>query len=274
VDLALLERERALQQHLNAESERLTRLLSAKHTEQQEAAARKEVEALLIDFQDTEAQIRIQSPRYAALTQPQPLSLSDIQQLLDHDTVLLEYALGEERSHAWAVTPDSIKSLELPKRAAIEAEARRVYGLLVNKSDALDPAALADLSRMLLGPVADQLGRKRLLVVTDGALQYLPFGALPAPGGNRRPPAKGKGRAAGGYRPLILDHEVISLPSASVVAVLRREGATRPPAPRKVAVLADPVFVKEDGRVMNRVEGRPAGESPVRRPRPDHCHPT
>lgn len=97
-----------------------------------------------------------------------------------------------------------------------------------------------------------------MLVVTDGALQYVPFGALPAPGVNRRPSAKGKNGAAGGYQPLILDHEVVSLPSASVVAVLRREAATRPPAPKKVAVLADPVFVKEDGRVKNRGEGRPA----------------
>jgi CHAT domain-containing protein/Tfp pilus assembly protein PilF len=243
VDRALLERERSLQQQLNARSEQLTRLLSGKHTEEQETADRKEVEALLTDFQDVEAQIRIQSPRYAALTQPQPLSLKDIQQLLDQDTVLLEYALGEERSYAWVVTPGSVKSFELPKRAVIEAEARRIYGLLVNKSDDLDPAALTEISRMLLGPVADQLGLKRLLVVTDGALQYVPFGALPAPGVvNRRP-----------YRPLILDHEVVSLPSASVVAVLRREVATRPPAPRKVAVLADPVFVKEDGRVKNGV---------------------
>ncbi len=258
VDRALLERERSLQQQLNARSEQLTRLLSGKHTEEQETAARKEVETLLTDFQDVEAQIRTQSPRYAALTQPQPLSLKDIQQLLDQDTVLLEYALGEEHSYAWAVTPGSVKSFELPKRAVLEAEARRVYGLLVNKSDDLYPAALTNMSRMLLGPVAAQLGRKRLLVVTDGALQYVPFGALPAPGVNRRPSAKGKERTAKGYRPLILDHEVVSLPSASVVAVLRREVATRPPAPRKVAVLADPVFVKEDGRVKNRVEGRQA----------------
>ncbi len=252
VDLALLDKGNALQQQLNARSEQLTRLLSGKHTDAQETAARKAVESVLADLQDIEAQIRTRSPRYAALTQPQPLSSNDIQRLLDPDTVLLEYALSEERSYAWAVTPDSVKSFELPKRAVIEAEARRVYGLLVNKSDDLYPAALADLSRMLLGPVADRLGRKRLLIVADGALQYMPFGALPVPTVNARSSAKVP------YRPLILDHEVVSLPSASVVAVLRREVATRPPAPKKVAVLADPVFVKEDVRVKTRSEDRSA----------------
>ncbi len=252
VDRMLLERERSLQQQLNARSEQLTRLLNSKHTDAQETAARKAVESVLADLQDVEAQIRAQSPRYAALTQPQRLSLSDIQQLLDQDTVLLEYALGEERSYAWAVTPGSVKSFELPKRAVIEAEARRVYDLLVNKSDDLYLAALADLSRMLLRPVADRLGRKRLLIVADGALQYMPFGALPVPTVNARSSAKVP------YRPLILDHEVVSLPSASVVAVLRREVATRPPAPKKVAVLADPVFVKEDVRVKTRSEDRSA----------------
>ena len=34
---------------------------------------------------------------------------------------------------------------------------------------------------MLLGPVAAELGKKRLLVVSDGALQYVPFAALPTP---------------------------------------------------------------------------------------------
>jgi hypothetical protein len=71
------------------------------------------------------------SPRYAALTQPVPLSLKEIQtQLLDENTLLLEYALGEEKSFVWAVTPPSIKSFGLPKQAEIEAAARRVYDLI------------------------------------------------------------------------------------------------------------------------------------------------
>src|SRR5262245_8701126 len=89
---------------------------------------------------------------------------------------------------------------------------------------------------MLLGPVAAQLGRKRLLVVPDGALEYLPFAALAVPSQTQ-------------FVPLIVEHEVTSIPSASTLAVLRRELEGRAPAEKVVAVFADPVFDKTDERV-------------------------
>jgi CHAT domain-containing protein len=44
---------------------------------------------------------------------------------------------------------------------------------------------------------------------------------------------------------LIVDHEIISLPSASTIAVLRRELAGRQAAPKVFAALADPVFSED-----------------------------
>lgn len=241
VDPALLERERSLQQQLNGKTDRLTRLLNRKHTDAQESAARKEIEVLVSDYQDVAAQIRVKSPRYAALTQPQPLAGGEIQQLLDNDTLLLEYALGEERSYLWAVTPTSIKSFELPKRSEIETSARQVYDLLVTKTDKVHSESLTALSKTLLGPVADQLGRKRLVIIGQGTLQYLPFGALADPSASRGPNVTSQ--------PLILNHEIVSLPSASVMAVMRREFSNRKVASKKVMVFADPVFGKDDQRV-------------------------
>lgn len=266
VDPVLLRRERDLQQRLNAKSERFAQILSGKHTEQQKAAAEQEVSDLLRQYQDVQTEIRARSPRYAALTQPQPLSLREIQQrVLDDDTMLLEYALGEERSYLWAVTPTSITGFELPTRAEIEAVAQRVYELLANKNEMQDPNAFARLSQMLLGPVADQLGTNRLLIVSDGVLQYLPFGALPNPVVSGRCGDSIPKRSVGGKKvtteresnsppstihcPLIVDHEIVSLPSASVLAVLQRELAGRSPAAKAVAVLADPVFETSDPRV-------------------------
>jgi CHAT domain-containing protein len=48
---------------------------------------------------------------------------------------------------------------------------------------------------------------------------------------------------------LIAAHEIVYLPSASVLALLRREAAARTPAPKTLAVLADPVFSDQDERV-------------------------
>ena len=266
VEATLLERERLLQQQLNSKADRQMQLLSGNHTDLQATAAKKELEALLIQYQEVQAQIRARSPRYAALTQPQPLGLSEIQQqVLDKDTLLLEYVLGEEGSYLFAVTPASIRSFELPKRAEIEQAARRVYELLlarqpvrgetvsqrqarIARADAGYPAAAASLSQIVLGPVAGQLSGQRLLIVADGALQYVPFGALPQPG------IRGQGSGVSEKttemgQPLIVQHEIVSLPSASVLAVQRRELQGRKPAERSVAVLADPVFDPLDPRL-------------------------
>jgi CHAT domain-containing protein len=91
-----------------------------------------------------------------------------------------------------------------------------------------------------------------LLIVAEGALQYIPFGALPKPVTrdswfvNRR--SNHESRVTN-HEPLILDHEVVMLPSASVLGVLRRELSGRQPAAKTVAILADPVFESDDFRV-------------------------
>ncbi len=262
VNPVLLERERSVQEQLGAKSGELMRLLSGPHTEEQATATRKDVEALLADYQDVEAQIRAKSPHYAALAQPQPLSLKEIQQqVLDEDTLLLEYALGEERSYLWAVTTTAITAYELPKRAEIEKLARRVYASLTARNrqvnfetaverrarivsaDAEYKATAEELSRLILAPAAAQMNKKRLLIVSDGALQYLPFAALPAPA------FSGRRQSSTPYVPLIASYEVVNLPSASTLAVLRKELAGRQPAPKTIAVLADPVFGKDDERL-------------------------
>lgn len=173
--------------------------------------------------------------------------------VVDGDTVLIEYAMGQERSTVWAVTSRSIESHRLPARSVIEGSARRVHAL-VSKPPGGESMTdlnreLAALGETILGPLAGQLRRewkgKRLLFVADGALQYVPMPSLSIPASN----------GAGNAVPLLDDHEVISGPSASVVAAVRRETALRPTAPRAVAVVADPVFERSDPRVK-RAAGR------------------
>jgi CHAT domain-containing protein/Tfp pilus assembly protein PilF len=267
VDPALLARERSLQQMLNGEADRQMRLFSGQHKEESANAVRRRIEELLTQLLALEAELKAHSPRYAALTQPGPLGLTEIQTAVTDDaTLLLEYSLGEERSYLWAVTATSFASYELPPRAVIEAAARRCYELLtarnryvkfetadekrerVRQADAEYPSAAAALSNMLLGPVAAQLGRKRLLVVPDGALEYLPFAALTVPRRTSTADPQ-ESRRSGSFVPLMVEHEVTSIPSASTLAVLRRELHKRSPAEKVVAVFADPVFDRADERV-------------------------
>ncbi|MBZ5506028.1 MAG: CHAT domain-containing protein [Acidobacteriia bacterium] len=250
-DPMLRERERKLRQMLNAKAEYRIRIVAGDHTDQQTAVVNKEIENLLLEQQEVESQLRSGSPAYAALTQPQKLGISEIQSLLDANSLLLEYSLGEERSYVWAVTAKSLRAYVLPKGLEIEAAARRVYDLLTLKNrivnkEGEDRANTAErkyveaankLSEMVIGPVAHLLTGKRLLIVSDGALQYIPFAALPMPG-NRA-----------GSVPLIVKHEIINLPSASVLAELRRQQIGRRKASMTVAVLADPIFDPTDERL-------------------------
>jgi CHAT domain-containing protein len=252
----LLEKEKLLQQRFNEKAKMITDSLLAGRSKDEIARVNREIDSISNAYQQVQAQIRATSPRYAALTQPQPLTLKEIQgQALDEDTLLLEYSLGSERSYLWAVTPTSITSFILPGGQEIGTKARNVYKLLtarnesrkgetqkekeerVKQADAAYLPAAAELSQILLAPAASLLGKKRLLIVADGALQYIPFAALPLPDEKKR------------YKPLVVNHEIISLPSASTIAVLRRDIAGRKPAEKSLAVVADPVFDRQDDRV-------------------------
>lgn len=205
-----------------------------------------ELAGLFGEYRLVQAQVREKAPRHAAWSQPRPIGLAETQALLDDDTALLEYALGDERSHLFVVTRDGLRHFTLRGRADIEAAARRAHERLSARNRrALErptAQALAELSRMVLAPAAPEIAGKRLLVVADGALQYVPFAALPAP----RP---GSHAIDVGAPPLVVGHEVVHLPSASVLAILRREHAGRRPALRQLAVIADPVFAADDPRV-------------------------
>jgi CHAT domain-containing protein len=261
VDLELLKREGATQRRLNAAAEQETRLLTGTPDEPRLVAIKKEVDAATAELQEIEQQIRLKSPRYSALTKPVPLTLNEIQKdVLDAETALLEYSLGEAHSYLFMVTPTSIKTVELPKRSELESSVRRSVALLsdgqrwtTNRPEfsAEYAKAAAQLSRILLPPaLMSQLNVKRLVIVGDGALHYLPFSTLVSPKLQVEDSKSGREqKGAGSGRPLIADYELISLPSASTLAVLRRETLNRPPGAKSVAVLADPVFEDTDERV-------------------------
>src|SRR5256714_3589120 len=170
----------------------------------------KELNALQTDYDSIENQIRSASPRYAALTAPRPLTLEDIrQQVLDDQTALLEYKLGDERSYLFAVTRNGFTLSRLPGRAEIErqtaalraqiipASLRRSItdmvsaaidpqpGLSVSGGASASPAvasafapAASALYKTGVEPAAPLFKQSRLLVVADGALNYVPFHAL------------------------------------------------------------------------------------------------
>jgi CHAT domain-containing protein len=173
---------------------------------------------------------------------PPPLGLRQVQQqVLDQDTVLLEYSFGKERSYLWAVTPQEYSSFELPAWAKIEPLVRAVNKLLPlshRKQDQQEAVRQARaLSQILLGPVARRLGNKRLLIVVPSELQSVPFAALPDLSDEGPPETDGRWPL-----PLVVHHEIVNAPSASVIAALRDQRADRPEPKNLLALVAAPIY--------------------------------
>ncbi|MEQ8383156.1 MAG: CHAT domain-containing protein, partial [Coleofasciculus sp. A1-SPW-01] len=256
VDPDLLQQEQTLNAKLDAtEKQRIEIYSNPESTPAQKTAIEQQRQQLLADYQQLQDQIRATSPQYAALKYPQPLTLEQVQQqILDEDTILLQYSLGDDNSYLWAITKDGFTSYQLPPRDEIETFARRFYNLLqipgyeignprgiakVVPRDNLN--SVAQLSELLFGQVAEQLTKKRILVVADGALQYIPFAALATP----------ETADTDTPIPLINQYELVNLPSSSTLGIIRDQVNGRQKAPQQLAILADPVFMDNDNRLKN-----------------------
>ncbi|MBV9928758.1 MAG: CHAT domain-containing protein [Acidobacteria bacterium] len=241
-----------------------------------------ELEEELDQLQDRldsiENRIRTKSPRYAQLTAAGTLTLEEIRrQVLDEETALLEYGLGEGHSYLFAVTRDRLSIARLPGREEVERLVvdfrqqliptpvrRSIIDLVAAAVDPqrglkvatarpdVTPAAVqayADaahaLYKALVEPAAPLYRRSRLLVVADGALNYVPFDALVT-----QPPAAGADFSALEY--LLKQNETVFAPSASVLAAVRqtRGAVTAATAAGNLLVVADPVFDPADSRAV------------------------
>ncbi|MDQ6706536.1 MAG: CHAT domain-containing protein [Acidobacteriota bacterium] len=250
IDPKLLEQQRELQREWNAKAESMTR----------SPDARMQFTALTVRRQQLDARIREISPRYAALDAPQPASLKDIRaRVLDDQTTLLEYMLGEEQSYLWVLTRNTLECIELPGRGVIDPAVRRMYAALtarnrrnpsetIVKKQARLRAADRDVTRaaallkgLLISRIPTASPGRRFIVVPDGSLSLLPFAALGIAG------------------------QIVNAPSATVLAEMRSDSTTRSPRTGSILVIADPVFNADDVRISRPHGVHPAATDPAHR---------
>lgn len=199
------------------------------------------------EVEQIQAQIRKSNPLYAGFNSPNVLFLEEMQQQIDGDTLVLEYHLGDEKSYLWAVTKNTFQTFELPKRVVIN----ELGGMIINyfrmqlpqnesneeKKERLAQekfflTSLDSFSKTILAQAI--LTKKKILVVGDGVLEKLPFSALLDPKSNRL---------------LILDHEIVSVPSVSSFVTLKSIHSVQQAT--KILVVSDPVFTSDDDRLTN-----------------------
>jgi len=245
-------------------AQQLTGIAVAAEQKDKPSDLEKELDKLQTDFDQIENQIRAASPKYAALTATQPLTLADVQQkVLDDGTVLLEYELGKDASYAFAVTRSGVSLGKLPGRSDVDklatdfraalippklqrrivgidvaVDQQRGLGIVQGPSEDLAPfvAASNALYKAVVEPAAGVIADKRILVVADGALNYVPFEALVK---------NGEGADYASLNYLVKTNEIVYSPSASVISAIR---ASAPSSSKSILLVADPVFSADDPR--------------------------
>ena len=253
--------------------------ISTEEVKKKPAELDADLEKLQLEYEEIENQIRTASPRYASLTANKPLSLAEVQSnVLDEQTVLVEYAVQPDDSYLFVVAKGAVNLFKLPPRMSIErlamdlraqlipsklqrrivgidvAEANRGLGIAATAPEDVAPfiAASNALYKVVLEPAAAMIGDKRVMVVADGALNYIPFEVLL------------KTSDTGDFSSLnylVKSNEVIYAPSASVVGAIKQQRTKN--ASRAMLIIADPVFNSNDARAQKRTAA-PTSDSDVR----------
>ena len=196
------------------------------------------------------ATISARYPAYDQITRPRGWDLPRIQEQVvnDGDTILLEYIVGLDKSYVWAITRDSITAHEISGDVGKAAET--VYNLLKEPGQSGNQNELAQaaqaLSQMILAPVAAQLNKRRIIVIADGPLNYIPFQMLPLSSSNSEP--------------LVAQHDVINAPSASVLGELRGEVASRGARAKVLAAFGNPALGPSQSSEQSASAGTESGE--------------
>ncbi|MBI2986048.1 MAG: CHAT domain-containing protein [Deltaproteobacteria bacterium] len=139
-----------------------------------------EVEATKRAYNDFLAKLREENAERASLMTVDPLSLKEVQKLLDAKQILLEYFVADEKTFLWVVGKDSFYGLTIatPRKDLVG----RVNSLrkLTSEIGSLREyqRIAAELYDLLIQPALPYVKDKELIIVPHEVLHYVPFQAL------------------------------------------------------------------------------------------------
>ncbi len=156
----------------------------AKRNADKEAQLRKTLAELEQSLKQQSQIISKRFPEYDALVSPAPITVADNQKLLKRDEALLLYLVSGENSYAWVVRANGVSFVALDVKSA---ELDKQVSQLRSKLDPtqnpnvepFDAAASYALYQKIFAPLEEKLkGVRHIVLVSDGALQSLPFPVL------------------------------------------------------------------------------------------------
>jgi CHAT domain-containing protein/Flp pilus assembly protein TadD len=174
------------------------------------------------DYEALIDDLRSRNPRYAVVVGFR--SSDDVQQDMPEKDAVMEFVLGDDQLSEFVITHDKLWACTIATGGNLGTRIDLMRALIAHHagSDWTGPAAA--LYKILIDRAERSgalIGIKRLYIVPNGALHYIPFAVLVKKGANGR------------TRLLVQDYEIGYLPSASALARDRSE-----PAPGTLLAMA------------------------------------
>ncbi len=160
--------------------ERLRKAVSAallstrgKRNLKREEAIREKIQSLQQDIQKLDNQLAQDYPQYATLTNPKPLSITQVQQHLKPSEGLVQFLFTRSEGYAWLITPSASQWFKIPHgRAYIFL---KVFALRCGLDAELwsrKPAREACLKQLGKVVPADKLWQAQQVLESDGRLPF------------------------------------------------------------------------------------------------------
>ena len=238
-DPELRRQEQELRQKINLLEDRRIDYFETDHPTNTEAlrTLESEIQSLIQSYAKLEGHLRESA---GAASPPQNLTVAEAQALLGPGTSLLSYHLGS-KPVVWKLEADRFSMYRL------DGDSKTIEALAESSRRSLAQSRLVGrttqalrnteaLALRVLVPVAGDI-EARVVVVAEGTLATVPFGALPV-------------ADSGSSEPLLMSKRLIHLPSISALPLIRGSNAHLPSSRAlTVAIFADPVFARDDARL-------------------------
>ena len=231
------------EQDLSAERQNLDKLLIAavskspnERNQGRENQMRQRIVEIKQDRSSIEDALRLHFTDYVALARPQTLTVSETQNLLSEDEAAIVFDVGEKNSYVWVVTKSDGYWAEVPVTTKMLDEGIKQLrqSLTFNTERPFDAALAYKLFQQTFGPVATRIAdKKRLSIVSNGALTSIPFGLLVTSDPRSKPLKE--------VDWLIKPHSITVLPSIFSLKTMRSQAGVSN-APKPMIAFADPVF--------------------------------
>jgi CHAT domain-containing protein len=185
----LTEEERLLQAKISELRARLTGQADDSETAENYSGSeqlRQELDATQKVYTEFLAKVRKENKEQASLMNVEPLTLKQVQELLDPGVTLLEYFVSGNNVWLWVVEKDRVQFAR--SSVAREELVSKVTSLRdtiyqLGEKDKFN-ALSQELYRLLIEPAVPYIQGKELLVIPHDVLHYLPFQALLASDGH------------------------------------------------------------------------------------------